>query len=564
MPQSNGLISRARANQVKPANDASSSDATINQLYKDFRWEGHQDKDSTQYWKEQMDNGLTGDALRDEFKRQGYSYMANAPDNMTGRGSGDRAYGSSGNLPKGFSGERAQSASANSGGTSGFLSKIYQNTLGRQPDSEGMSYWQDQMDNGMSREDVYNSITQGAEFQSNLRKPGQAESSNYAPEQREVQPNATVQGRMEGLLSEGSRYLDIARQKSAEQANNRGFLNSSMAAGAGERAAIEAALPIASQDAGTFNQRDLTNMQNVNQSRQFNAQADMQTDQFNVGQSNQMRQEQWSQTTQQAHDKTMSELDYQHQRGLIDQKAYANLRGQYLDSITQLARERAISINEIQTNPNIPVEQKSQMIDNLNVMHEMDLQGTSSIFAQMPMWQKNWSEAMGQGGSSEGGVDTSVWNRPDAQSAAPTTGSDGSGSGASSPPANQGGNTPSDPPQNNQGGSEPPADSSSDDQQALSQIDSLYQNLLGRSIGDEGRQYWQQQYRNGLSMADIESSIRNSNEYKVNQLYKNLLGRNLKKSGWDYWKQDFANGMTLADIERSIKQSDEYKRRQGN
>lgn len=351
----------------------------------------------------------------------------------------------------------------------GLLNQAYNDLLGRDIGQTGMDYWSKDLDSGQSINDVRASITQSQEFKDRLAgtqapEPKQATTSTYTPQQREVKTNATVKGQMEGLLSEGSRYLDIARQNAAESANNRGFLNSSMAAGAGERAAIESALPIASQDAGTYNQRDLANMQNVNQSRQFNATADMQTSQFNAGQSNQMAMEQWSQNTQQAHDKTMSELQYANERGLIDQKAYANLRGQYLDSMTQLARESAINISEIQSNPSIPVAEKQQMIDNQIAMRDADLSGLSSLFEQMPMWQKNWSEAV-----ESSGIDTSQW------------------SGAS------------------------------DEARAVAQIDSLYQNLLGRPMAQTGRDYWLEQYRNGLSMADIENSIKQSDEYKQQQ-----------------------------------------------
>ena len=64
----------------------------------------------------------------------------------------------------------------------------------------------------------------------------------------------TVAGQMEGLLSEESPYIDRARASSAEAANARGLQNSSIAAGAGEAAAIDAALPIAMQDAATYYQ----------------------------------------------------------------------------------------------------------------------------------------------------------------------------------------------------------------------------------------------------------------------------------------------------------------------
>ena len=61
----------------------------------------------------------------------------------------------------------------------------------------------------------------------------------------------TVSGQLQNLLGSDSPYIDRARTRARQYANRRGVMNSSIAAGAGEAAAIDAALPIASQDADT-------------------------------------------------------------------------------------------------------------------------------------------------------------------------------------------------------------------------------------------------------------------------------------------------------------------------
>ena len=87
-----------------------------------------------------------------------------------------------------------------------------------------------------------------------------APSAYVAPEYTPGE-DATVEGRLKGLLSTGSPYLDAARARAAGVANSRGLLNSSMAATAGEKAAIESALPIAQQDATTFANAGMTGYQ---------------------------------------------------------------------------------------------------------------------------------------------------------------------------------------------------------------------------------------------------------------------------------------------------------------
>lgn len=64
--------------------------------------------------------------------------------------------------------------------------------------------------------------------------------------------NETVAGQLTSLLDSGSSYVQQARNNAMQTANSRGLLNSTMAATAGEKAAIESALPIAQADAGTF------------------------------------------------------------------------------------------------------------------------------------------------------------------------------------------------------------------------------------------------------------------------------------------------------------------------
>lgn len=62
----------------------------------------------------------------------------------------------------------------------------------------------------------------------------------------------TVEERMTGLLNKENPYMQVARTGAAQVANSRGLLNSSIAAGAGEEAAIKSALPIAQQDAAYY------------------------------------------------------------------------------------------------------------------------------------------------------------------------------------------------------------------------------------------------------------------------------------------------------------------------
>ncbi len=100
-----------------------------------------------------------------------------------------------------------------------------------------------------------------------------ATASTYDPTLRGINVDTdTVQGQITGLLDSDSRYIERARARGIGVANSRGLLNSSMAAGASEASAIDAALPIAQQDASTYLQQGMANQSASNTAGSTNAQ----------------------------------------------------------------------------------------------------------------------------------------------------------------------------------------------------------------------------------------------------------------------------------------------------
>ena len=63
---------------------------------------------------------------------------------------------------------------------------------------------------------------------------------------------STVRGQLNSLLAEDSPYITQARLSGEKESASKGMLNSSMAAGNSQAAAISAAVPIAAQDASTY------------------------------------------------------------------------------------------------------------------------------------------------------------------------------------------------------------------------------------------------------------------------------------------------------------------------
>ncbi len=87
------------------------------------------------------------------------------------------------------------------------------------------------------------------------------------------QPTDTVAGQVKSLIDQDSPLMQQAARRANEAANSRGLLNSSIAVNAGQQAVLDAALPIATQDAQTYSQTRLTNQQAENAANQFNATA---------------------------------------------------------------------------------------------------------------------------------------------------------------------------------------------------------------------------------------------------------------------------------------------------
>jgi len=85
------------------------------------------------------------------------------------------------------------------------------------------------------------------------------------PTTRQVSANETVSGQMDKILASNSPLLQRAKTRAAQAANSRGLLNSSMGVQAGEEAVLTTAMPMAQQDAATFNKQGLTNQGAQNQ-----------------------------------------------------------------------------------------------------------------------------------------------------------------------------------------------------------------------------------------------------------------------------------------------------------
>lgn len=90
---------------------------------------------------------------------------------------------------------------------------------------------------------------------------------------RTVGQDELASNQLNKLLQADSPYLQQAKSRALQLMNERGLVNSSLAAGAGTSAAIDAALPIAQSDAGAYSSASRDNMTAQNNATLANMQA---------------------------------------------------------------------------------------------------------------------------------------------------------------------------------------------------------------------------------------------------------------------------------------------------
>lgn len=139
------------------------------------------------------------------------------------------------------------------------------------------------------------------------------------------QATDTVQGQVESIIKKDSPLMEMARTRAAQGANSRGLLNSSMAVQAGEAAVIDAAMPMASQDASTYARN-----RELNQGTQNEFLMQGMRDEFAL---------------------KLTDIEHKNQRLLQTSQSAANLFGQ-----------TSASISAIMSNPDIPAKTKNELI----------------------------------------------------------------------------------------------------------------------------------------------------------------------------------------------------------
>lgn len=187
-----------------------------------------------------------------------------------------------------------------------------------------------------------------------------------------------VEDRMKRMMADDSMgsYMDVARTNASQEANSRGLLNSSMAVGEGEKAAVSALLPIAQTDSGAKNQFTLNDQAFDFNSALQNAQ---EANKFLLGQQQHgFELENLSAQNTYAKEQMGEEFKYNSQ---LNQQGYTeeNKRA-YATFINETTQQYQINRTAIMTDPNLDEAAKNKRLAELDMTHSDALGSASELF----------------------------------------------------------------------------------------------------------------------------------------------------------------------------------------
>ena len=237
------------------------------------------------------------------------------------------------------------------------IAGAYKDHLGRKPDMPGLEYWGSRVgDIGVDGaiQGIKDSPEAAMYRLTGTPRQTTAQQEQALMEQREGGPtgSTSVAEHLYAILDKDSPLNRQAETQGLQRAHQRGLLNSSMAVGAAQDAVTSNAIPIASQDAG------------------FQQGLEMQ---------------------RQGHLQTLASQGQQHRHQMENLRASAstNAWGVMANNMNQQSLVTQQAINDVQMNPDISEENKSQMIAQLLQMRDSDLEFQQSLYDSMQIYLRS-------------------------------------------------------------------------------------------------------------------------------------------------------------------------------
>lgn len=246
------------------------------------------------------------------------------------------------------------------------------------------------------------------------KKQPQAPTVSQTPAQDNSQ---TMVGNVANILNSNSLLMNSAAAKGERLAANRGLQNSTIGAESAQRAMLDAAMPIASQDTqNAFTERqtrlqaDLNyqNQSKLNQAQNQFAASQAELDrghqrglaqlQSDLAYNNQSRlnqaQNQFtaSQTVlDRTHQRDLANLNHENEMKNLNAQVAANTIGKSIDFAQQITNNFDAQIAAILNNSNMKAEDKNNAIKMLKESRDSELNFMSRFFQGIPTTKQNWS-----------------------------------------------------------------------------------------------------------------------------------------------------------------------------
>jgi hypothetical protein len=244
----------------------------------------------------------------------------------------------------------------------------------------------------------------------------------YAPNlQREVNAKQeTIEGRIGNLAAtdaNGNYTNPVIRQaveRAQQQFAKRGLVNSSMAAQAGQEAAIAKAIEIAGPDAATYFQQGRANQ---------DAQNVFARDETQQGYTERNNVNSWQNDANLQNQRLVADANLQTQRivadaqgrhedqdfrgSLLDREQSFNLRQNYVtaqDRVSQSYQRMVDTINTSQMTP----EDKTEALNNAAGIRDTEAAFINNLFAKQPNWSNEWLAMAVQPGTADLSTSTDV------------------------------------------------------------------------------------------------------------------------------------------------------------
>ena len=210
---------------------------------------------------------------------------------------------------------------------------------------------------------------------------------------RWVDEQDSVSKNLTGLLDQNSDYIKQARAQGERAAGKRGLLNSSIAAGSGQSAAIAAALPIASQDATIASQKNQTQAEFVNQTKLNDQTITGQKDLAainNAAELARQKEAQGFQLTQQEKDniaqmdRLTANLSSQERQALLSSET--SLKAAQIQSSDNLSGNYLSALSNLMANGKVPAATRNQLIAEYQRVTQQSAQLRSNLAKVSISW----------------------------------------------------------------------------------------------------------------------------------------------------------------------------------